>query len=153
MSTTYNGSASGISPHDTAAITVAQSTDVLSEEGFNVGLRKLADFVAFLMGNGTSPTQPTLNAGWAHVTGTEVKYWRDAQGIVHIEGQANWTSDPGLIVFTLPAGYRPATTRAFICSKSIGASSVVVQSDGTVTSYGAVGSGWAYFDGIQFRAA
>jgi hypothetical protein len=48
VSTTYNGSAAGISAHEAPAITIAQSTDLLSEEGFNVALRKLADYVAYL---------------------------------------------------------------------------------------------------------
>lgn len=48
MPATYNGSAAGIAAHEAPAIQTALATDLLSEEGFNVGLRKLADYVAYL---------------------------------------------------------------------------------------------------------
>jgi hypothetical protein len=59
VSTTYNGSAAGIAAHEAPAITIAQSTDLLSEEGFNVALRKLADYVAYL--NANAPLLAALN--------------------------------------------------------------------------------------------
>jgi hypothetical protein len=60
MPTTYNGSAAAITAHEAPAITLALGTDLLSEEGFNVALRKLADYVAYL--NSKAALLDQLNA-------------------------------------------------------------------------------------------
>lgn len=49
MATTYNGTSSGISARQAPSTTVPASTDQLSEESHNIGIRRAFDFLAYLM--------------------------------------------------------------------------------------------------------
>jgi hypothetical protein len=58
MAATYNGTASGITPHQAPSATLPQATDVLSEEGHNPAIRRCLDFLAYLMAKSGLIDQP-----------------------------------------------------------------------------------------------
>jgi hypothetical protein len=104
--------------------------------------------------------QPGFEEGW-HNIGTEgspltygrVEFYKDHEGIVHLEGVAK--SGEGPFVFTLPSGFRPASgqTRAF------GTIGGVYVFGGSTSIEGLDLSGKVYalsptvvLDGITFRA-
>ena len=90
------------------------------------------------------------------VTDFPPAYWKDASGVVHLEGNVARVSgtDPAAM-FTLPPGYRPAGTARFVAappSEAVepGGQAKVVE----ITPNGAVVSpGSVSLDGITFRAA
>jgi len=57
-----------------------------------------------------APGQAPFGAGWGFggVPSEEVPgYWKDPAGTVHLRGAAGRLSGTGVVMFTLPAGYRP----------------------------------------------
>jgi hypothetical protein len=83
-------------------------------------------------------------------TFSSVGFYRDHDGIVHLEGMAKVDAGPGFVsVFTLPPGYRPGplgVTRKF---EQINELITIVGADGRVQ---AREKGAAAFEGITFRA-
>lgn len=93
---------------------------------------------------------PALQNSWQNQAGYNTAgYRRDALGWVHLKGAVNSGSG---VVFTLPAGYRPAANEPRSTITSGGTTRVDVGSDGTVGIYGAY-STYASIDGISFYAA
>ncbi len=97
-------------------------------------------------------TGPSLASGWINGGGVggnwNVGYWKDACGVVHIKGRAQWNSG-STSPFALPAGYRPLETRTF---PSGGPGVINVAADGTVTCYSLSVGSYAWFDSISFVA-
>lgn len=96
---------------------------------------------------------PSFTNSWVnYATGgvPNAGYYRDAAGIVHIQGAIkNGTLSAS--AFTLPAGYRPANLLQFIVVSSTAAAIVQIAATGTVTPTPGVNSHFG-LDGISFRA-
>jgi len=80
---------------------------------------------------------PTLNSPWINYGAGfgGARYFKDAAGIVHIEGliQApGGSSTSGVTLFTLLSGYRPADTLMFTTANGGGAGRIDVDSSGNV---------------------
>lgn len=80
-------------------------------------LRLSGDFATYLQADGTNPylhiDGETWNnfafAGtWANFAGFTTRYYKDANGIVHVAGAI--TGGAAVAIGTLPAGYRPSQT-------------------------------------------
>lgn len=95
--------------------------------------------------------EPSFQNGWGSSrTGYQhqavASFFKDPFGVVHLKGTVQGGSEG--IVFTLPAGYRPALAEFFACSGCSG-EYLAVQPDGSVfSSTGA----WASLSGVTFRA-
>jgi hypothetical protein len=90
------------------------------------------------LANLVDPTVPTLAGTWVlYTTNAPVKYWKDACGIVHLQGIVK-SGTASSTIFTLPAGCRPGTTSTYEVACSYVASGtptggqVIVYGDGTV---------------------
>jgi hypothetical protein len=80
---------------------------------------------------------PTLNSPWINYGGGfgGARYFKDATGVVHIEGliqAASGSPTSGVTLFTLLAGYRPADTLMFCTYNGGGAGRIDVNSAGEV---------------------
>jgi hypothetical protein len=75
---------------------------------------------------------PTIGNGWV---GTNVSFYKDALGIVHLDGAVDGTAATGATIFTLPIGYRPTPNNAqLILTGTTGVSrSLIIHTDGSVT--------------------
>lgn len=86
--------------------------------------------------------------------GQAPRYWKDAFGVVHIDGGVTNTTTPGAaaIVFTLPSGSRPSHQLAFSVCNVTAQSQVdcVVETNGDFKVNYAVANELVYFDGITF---
>lgn len=83
-----------------------------------------------------------------------VSYYKDKEGIVHVRSMANVPANPvGLVIFNLPAGYRPSTsgTHVFMTLGNNVTCRADVASNGDVI-FNAGTTGWVSLDGIAFRA-
>jgi len=104
-----------------------------------------------------------LGGGWASAA-----YFKDAFGIVHIEGVIRAYGSLPARIFILPAGYRPAAGHIFIVTGRVAGFSDADESNGrvdvssngdvfmSVAPYHGMGSGdiaHLSLDGINFRAA
>ena len=105
-------------------------------------------------------TAVAYGTGWADysVGYLGVSYMKDSLGFIHIRGMAKKTSGTADLVFTLPAGYRPANRLIFSVQYYDASVTYVhgradVQTDGKVTieypSTPAVGD-WVSFGAINF---
>lgn len=100
--------------------------------------------------------QPTLLNGFANYGGgfANAGYYKDKTGIVRLRGLVNTAANPsGLVIFTLPAGYRPSTSGTLLFmtgnNNSLGRIDILPNGD----LYVMVGAaGWFNLDGISFRA-
>ena len=98
----------------------------------------------------TTPTPVTVGSGapapgfsgtWAAFAGRKVRYWKDALGLVHIQG----TLAGGTInttAFVLPQGWRPGEDLTFASDTNSGHGRVDVTSSGLVIP---VSGGTTYF--------
>lgn len=82
---------------------------------------------------------------------TLVGFWKDALGIVHLQGMIS-SGTLNTAAFTLPAGYRPALNTVFPTGTSGGYGEARVLSNGDVYPVSG-GTGWFSLNGISFRAA
>jgi hypothetical protein len=78
-----------------------------------------------------APGEPQYENGWGPSGGNEggIAFYKDSNGIVHIQGNAARTTASGATIFVLPPGYRPAVN---IFSAAYGGSDVNVEPDGRV---------------------
>lgn len=99
----------------------------------------------------------SLQNGWVNFGGEfqTAVYWRDSNGVVHLEGLIrNGTTTGGTVVFTLPVGYRPAATQIFSVSSSGGTFQIRINSSGQGAVWVVTGNnGHLSLSGIVFRAA
>lgn len=95
----------------------------------------------------------SLQNSW--VVDTRAVYYKDADGIVHIEGRIKSGTVAGnTLIFTLDAGYRPANTEYFLLGVSGATGLVYIGTDGTVRDLGGtLNATWSSLNGIKFRAA
>jgi hypothetical protein len=61
-----------------------------------------------LIGEPGAPFAPT----WGNIGGLHAGFYKDREGVVHLEGTVKGNGSSSR-VFTLPPGYRPATTGVF----------------------------------------
>lgn len=92
-----------------------------------------------------------VNYGSGHATAA---YYKDKMDVVHLRGLVDLGSDPdNLVIFTLPAGYRPSTSSrlVFTALNNDAICRVDVHANGNVQVI--TGStGWISLEGIRFRA-
>lgn len=93
-------------------------------------------------------TAPTLLNSWV-VDLNDVGYWKDAFGVVHLQGTVTGGS-LGTTIFTLPVGYRPPADRGFAISALTAFGAITVLTNGNVV-HSAGGTDDVYLDGITFR--
>lgn len=95
----------------------------------------------------------SLQNSWTATT--RAVYYKDADGIVHVEGRIEGgTVAPNTILFTLDAGFRPANTEYYLLAISGGSGFVYVDTDGAVRDLGgSLNATWSSLNGISFRAA
>lgn len=105
--------------------------------------------------------EPAFQGAWGG--GIVVAFWKDPDGVVHMSGRANNAAlpSPNTVIFSLPALYRPSTTRFFAGPHRYNTVAdaefqVHIEAPGDVRfdAPGIVAGGTAsvVFDGISFRA-
>lgn len=106
---------------------------------------------------GNTWTAPTLSGSWANygtvssVAYAEAGYWKDATGIVHLDGVIK-SGTIGTAAFTLPDGYRPAADVLRLCASNDALGRVDIKTDGTVTPI--IGNtAYVSLCGLKFMAA
>jgi hypothetical protein len=84
-----------------------------------------------------------------------VRYWKDPNGIVHLDGEASKGAGVDTtVIFTLPAGYRPASPRLY--TTTMGSANLVANlnflTNGNVqlSLIPASPGGNVFFDGVTF---
>lgn len=92
-------------------------------------------------------TFPALNTGWTQTPApfNAAGYWKD-RDTVHLQGTVSRSTFPA-VVFTLPAGYRPAGTVVYSIPM-YGTVEVLTTGDVNVRS----ASTYVSLDGVSFRA-
>lgn len=82
----------------------------------------------------TTWVSPTLNSPWTNYSGgwQAARYTRDAMGTVFIEGLVNGAPSPS-VIFTLPAGFRPAAGLIFSTVANNGFARIDVAANGDVS--------------------
>lgn len=80
------------------------------------------------------------------------RYWKDAFGVVHLDGSFTNTTTPGGAVFTLPVGYRPTRQLTFSLLNVTAAAQrdCVIETTGTITPVYTTANQTVYLDGITF---
>lgn len=99
----------------------------------------------------TGILRPTLLNSWVDYGATqEARYYRDASGIVRFDGIVK-SGAVGTVAFTLPAGFRPRSTKWFpiVSNSAAGIASVAANGDVTIVSGN---TAWASLDAIAFLA-
>lgn len=100
---------------------------------------------------------PTLAAGWTNASPTNrtsAGYWKDSQGVVHLQGYVGYSSGGSTLIFTLPAGYVPTRAQIITVMTNTGVGSILINQlasglDGQITQLTG-GTGWVSLDGISF---
>jgi hypothetical protein len=95
--------------------------------------------------------EPAFQNGWTNfnsATWSNAGYWKDPTGVVHLTGTLNG-ANANTIVFTLPAGYRPALNQFMAAANGQTAMSFEVMTTGDVK---ASLSGTLGIDGLTFIA-
>lgn len=124
-----------------------------------------------------SVSTPTLNSytyngttySWSEKSGSEARYWKDKNGIVHLSGivyGGSFSREFFHCIYELPNGYRPAKEEYFSVASGSDIDEmyltpysnylIVIETSGRIT--GLVGnptpfSGWLSLSGISFRAS
>ncbi len=103
----------------------------------------------------------TLASGWTGAASIYPvpRYYKDAVGVVHLEGSAAHSSDgAGVTMFTLPTGFRPASNFTCVVQQSdTSLCRLTIGSDGTVTPATLTGTGTAvgtnqvHIDNVAFH--
>lgn len=79
---------------------------------------------------------------------TAAAYWFDREGKVHLEGSVD-TGSSGTSAFTLPVGYRPATSKVFAIDANGSHGTATIGTDGTVVLT-AASTANTHLNGISF---
>jgi hypothetical protein len=98
--------------------------------------------------------KPNLLTTWEEYGGSWNKsgYFKDSFGIVHLRGLVR-KGAVGSVIFTLPAGYRPARKELFaVCNGGSAHGRVDVSAAGEVLFVSGIAN-WVSLDGLTFRAA
>lgn len=131
-----------------AELSATKVTDVLPLEHGGTGVSEVEDWK-------TPAPQNWENYGKGYAP---LGYYKDPFGLVHLRGLANKPAAAMPIMFTLPAGYRPAMQEIFLAPGQQGGTNVACRID--VSSAGVVQVGapcatmssWIALSGITFRA-
>lgn len=96
----------------------------------------------------------TLQNGWVAYPGYATpSYIKAADGVVTLKGLIrNGTTTSGTVIYTLPAGYRPARTILGLASCVNAACRFDVTSTGDILIREGANSGWSALDSISFMA-
>lgn len=96
--------------------------------------------------------EPAFEHGWLNYDATTfqgARFWKDPMGIVHVEGLVK-SGTIATSVFTLPAGYRPATKLVWAAYTSTGVGRLDVYGDGSVFAASG-GTGYYSLSVINFK--
>lgn len=104
-----------------------------------------------------STVAPTLATGWSNASPsnrTSAGYWKDLQGVVHLQGYVGYSSGGSSLIFTLPTGYVPLKAQVLTVTTNSGVGSILVNqygsgNDGQITQLTG-GTTWVSLDGISF---
>jgi hypothetical protein len=94
--------------------------------------------------------EPKANGGFKLLT--SVTFYRDQEGVVHLEGQVQVGSELGGALFQLPQGYTPEEEKVFYGVGPKPGTRVRIVTGGFVEIYPAAKEEPASLDGITFRA-
>tara|TARA_B100000929_G_C15511743_1_gene421169 strand:+ start:46546 stop:48618 length:2073 start_codon:yes stop_codon:yes gene_type:complete len=135
----------------TSSRTSSSTTTVLQAAGMN-SHRTSGDHDGRYVQLNSLPsiTQASLINGWVHDSGYgRAGYYKDSQGVVHLVGAADGSSQSGVTAFVLPVGYRPTDTYggATACSGTV--VPILVEANGNVSIFSSAGTG--FFTGHSFR--
>jgi hypothetical protein len=106
--------------------------------------------------------QPAFATPWRHYQAGasaygKVRFYKDYQGIVHLEGVAETTATPGAgLIFNLPPGYRPSQQLIVGVQGSPGLARLEFLATGDIvlTGFGSYTSGnWVSLANIHFRGS
>jgi|GEM_PF-3931340 len=143
--------ATRITAIDVARLTISDTPGLSEASLANVGAFSRIEGGVMIV----APTAAAAYAnGWAsHAAPYALKVTR-VDGMVSIEGLVvGGAATPGVVMFTLPAGFRPATDQFVRAEHSAGASSQVkIAQNGEVSSVNGADPAFAGFN-VQFRAA
>jgi hypothetical protein len=100
---------------------------------------------------------PTLATGWSNASPsnrTSAGYWKDSQGVVHLQGYVGYSTGGGTLIFTLPTGYVPNKAQVLTVTTNTGVGSILVNNvgsgnDGQITQLTG-GTVWVSLDGLSF---
>lgn len=101
----------------------------------------------------------TFNTGWQNYTTgfggawANVEYMKDSQGFVHLHGLCYRATGVNTVMFTLPAGYRPAGQQIFPVDSNSAHGRVDVKTNGDVELAAGAAGNWVSLSGITFKAA
>lgn len=101
---------------------------------------------------------PTLQNGWVNYQNPVTNfpgagYYKDSLGNVHVRGLIkSGTTSSNTLLFTLPAGYRPAYDLHIPIVSNSAAAGLIVKQDGIVQVLYGVSSNWVDLSSITFRA-
>jgi hypothetical protein len=97
-----------------------------------------------IAGGDSDWSTPTLTSAWAVKTGHDIRYRKDASGVVHIQGLVEEAGAYDSIVFTLPTGYRPVGSVIISAQTSLAAQNYNCILEITSTGEVHIGSGSEY---------
>jgi hypothetical protein len=130
---------------------------VISSADANLNFAELKAKTDYLSTPDTNWVAVTFTNSWVNYgSGYDTcGYYKDALGFVHLKGLVK-SGSLGTSVFTLPAGYRPATDKIFVTIGSNDGSNhalgrVTVNDSGTVVVTLA-GTSFTSLEGITFKA-
>lgn len=108
--------------------------------------------------------QPAFQNAWVNFdagspppvgTARNAGFWKDGAGMVHLTGIVK-TGASLAVIFTLPAGYLPASSHSFTVLASGGPAEIDIAIAGTVLPFNLIAgtnvSAFCCLDGISFRA-
>lgn len=98
---------------------------------------------------------PTLLNGWMNYDATYAPagYWKDAMNIVHLSGMIkSGATAAETVIFSLPVGYRPASSEKFFTVSLNAICTIDIYSNGNVVIRTGANAGWVSLSGITFRA-
>lgn len=133
----------------------AGGTDVVA---ITAGLTTITGNLSLSAGAISNPTPLVVGTtgvafenSWAASGGVPPRYWKDALGVVHIDGRATRAAVENTVAFTLPTGYRPAAEARFAVIDDNGTVTFVTITAAGATYINSLGSGRIeYLDGITF---
>jgi hypothetical protein len=92
-----------------------------------------------------------FNSGWGNFSpSTPASFYKDPEGIVHLEGEVKRTGGSNDIIFTLPPGFAPLQAQGFVVQATGAATTVSVRANGDV-SFGLGPTGQIPLNGLSWR--
>ncbi|KKM24012.1 hypothetical protein LCGC14_1609410, partial [marine sediment metagenome] len=114
-----------------------------------VRIGDVEDWIEVLGGVGFENSWVNFNSA----TGTyqTAAYFKDPFEIVHLKGHVK-DGNVNAVIYTLPAGYRPAQQMVLVVGDNSGAGLIDVRADGGVRASSTIDNTWVSLDNISFRA-